>query len=86
MAAAGKEHLLTALLYPGAGHLIEPPYSPVFRVSKFSKNSKLCSFSGQLGGQMPTYAEMDDFDISSHQIDGNEQLQQVACVCYRVSL
>ncbi|XP_048410100.1 peroxisomal succinyl-coenzyme A thioesterase-like isoform X2 [Stegostoma tigrinum] len=33
--AAGKEHLLTTLSYPQTGHLIEPPYSPHFRESKF---------------------------------------------------
>ncbi|CAJ1057005.1 bile acid-CoA:amino acid N-acyltransferase-like isoform X4 [Xyrichtys novacula] len=26
--AAGKSHLFTRLSYPGAGHLIEPPYAP----------------------------------------------------------
>ncbi|XP_076015967.1 peroxisomal succinyl-coenzyme A thioesterase-like isoform X2 [Genypterus blacodes] len=35
MRAAGKEHLLSTLTYPGAGHLIEPPYSPHFRGSNF---------------------------------------------------
>ncbi|XP_075886043.1 peroxisomal succinyl-coenzyme A thioesterase-like isoform X1 [Nelusetta ayraudi] len=41
MKAAGKEHLLTVLEYPEAGHLIEPPYSPHFRVTNFKKNVKL---------------------------------------------
>lgn len=31
--AAGKSHLFTRLSYPGAGHLIEPPYSPMSRAS-----------------------------------------------------
>ncbi|XP_026001974.1 acyl-coenzyme A thioesterase 4-like isoform X2 [Astatotilapia calliptera] len=31
----GKEHLLSRLAYPGAGHLIEPPFSPHFRATKF---------------------------------------------------
>lgn len=31
--AAGKSHLFTRLSYPGAGHLIEPPYAPNARVS-----------------------------------------------------
>ncbi|KAI1891091.1 hypothetical protein AGOR_G00160330 [Albula goreensis] len=31
--AAGKAHLLTRLSYPGAGHLIEPPYTPNVRSS-----------------------------------------------------
>uniref|UniRef100_A0A3Q2WHY0 Acyl-coenzyme A thioesterase 4-like n=1 Tax=Haplochromis burtoni TaxID=8153 RepID=A0A3Q2WHY0_HAPBU len=32
---SGKEHLLSRLAYPGAGHLIEPPFSPHFRATKF---------------------------------------------------
>ncbi|MBN3298397.1 ACOT3 thioesterase, partial [Amia calva] len=35
MEAAGNRHLLTTLSYPGAGHLIEPPYSPHARFSNF---------------------------------------------------
>ncbi|XP_010865410.2 acyl-coenzyme A thioesterase 1-like isoform X2 [Esox lucius] len=35
MRAAGNEHLLTTFRYPGAGHLIEPPYTPHVRASNF---------------------------------------------------
>ncbi|XP_043092371.1 bile acid-CoA:amino acid N-acyltransferase-like isoform X1 [Puntigrus tetrazona] len=35
MEKAGNRHLLTALTYPGAGHLIEPPYSPHVRASNY---------------------------------------------------
>ncbi|KAM6984735.1 acyl-CoA thioesterase 18 [Aplochiton taeniatus] len=35
MHSAGNDHLLTTLSYPGAGHLIEPPYTPHFRSSNF---------------------------------------------------
>ncbi|KAG7454692.1 hypothetical protein MATL_G00262560 [Megalops atlanticus] len=35
MMEAGNSHLLTTLSYPGAGHLIEPPYTPHFRSSNF---------------------------------------------------
>uniref|UniRef100_A0A8C2GV18 Uncharacterized protein n=1 Tax=Cyprinus carpio TaxID=7962 RepID=A0A8C2GV18_CYPCA len=35
MEKAGNRDLLTVLTYPGAGHLIEPPYSPHFRASNF---------------------------------------------------
>ncbi|XP_036375548.1 peroxisomal succinyl-coenzyme A thioesterase-like [Megalops cyprinoides] len=35
MKEAGNRHLLTTLSYPGAGHLIEPPYTPHFRSSNF---------------------------------------------------
>lgn len=38
--AAGKEHLLTRLNYPGAGHLIEVPYAPHFRVTAFMQTKK----------------------------------------------
>lgn len=41
--AAGKDDLLTRLNYPGAGHLIEVPYAPHFRVTAFmqTKNQKV---------------------------------------------
>ncbi|KAG7454702.1 hypothetical protein MATL_G00262580 [Megalops atlanticus] len=35
MMEAGNSHLLTTVSYPGAGHLIEPPYTPHFRSSNF---------------------------------------------------
>lgn len=35
----GKEHLCTNLRYPHAGHLIEPPYSPLCD-SSFNKSTK----------------------------------------------
>ncbi|XP_073722985.1 acyl-coenzyme A thioesterase 1-like isoform X1 [Misgurnus anguillicaudatus] len=35
MKNAGNLHLLEVLTYPGAGHLIEPPYTPHFRASNF---------------------------------------------------
>ena len=38
--AAGKSHLFTRLSYPGAGHLIEPPYSPNSRSSLWSVKPK----------------------------------------------
>ncbi len=34
--AAGKSQLFTRLSYPGAGHLIEPPYAPNSRTSLWS--------------------------------------------------
>ncbi|KAF7646495.1 hypothetical protein LDENG_00185930 [Lucifuga dentata] len=40
MHVAGNEHLLTTLTYPGAGHLIEPPYSPHIRASNFTLYGK----------------------------------------------
>ncbi|XP_035852230.1 peroxisomal succinyl-coenzyme A thioesterase-like [Sander lucioperca] len=40
MRAAGNLHLLTRLYYPDAGHLIEPPYTPHFRATKFVKDTK----------------------------------------------
>lgn len=45
--AAGKCQLLTLLSYPGAGHLIEPPYTPNSRVSLWSfKPRKLYTLWG----------------------------------------
>ncbi|KAL0962686.1 hypothetical protein UPYG_G00343970 [Umbra pygmaea] len=35
MHAAGNKHLMTTYRYPGAGHLIEPPYTPLIRASSF---------------------------------------------------
>nr|XP_055046278.1 peroxisomal succinyl-coenzyme A thioesterase-like [Misgurnus anguillicaudatus] len=35
MEKAGNLHLLKVLTYPGAGHLIEPPYTPHIRASNF---------------------------------------------------
>ncbi|KAG7238288.1 hypothetical protein INR49_030999 [Caranx melampygus] len=39
--AAGKSHLFTRLSYPGAGHLIEPPFTPNSRVSLWSVKPKM---------------------------------------------
>ncbi|KAF3856526.1 hypothetical protein F7725_017249 [Dissostichus mawsoni] len=36
LSAAGKSQLFTRLSYPGAGHLIEPPYTPNSRASLWS--------------------------------------------------
>ncbi|XP_072308876.1 acyl-coenzyme A thioesterase 1-like [Eucyclogobius newberryi] len=38
--ACGKGHLFTRLSYPGAGHLIEPPFSPHNRMSLWSVKPK----------------------------------------------
>ncbi|XP_052410280.1 peroxisomal succinyl-coenzyme A thioesterase-like [Carassius gibelio] len=35
MEKAGNRHLLEILTYPGAGHLIEPPYSPHYRATNY---------------------------------------------------
>uniref|UniRef100_A0A8C1QZ13 Acyl-CoA thioesterase 16 n=1 Tax=Cyprinus carpio TaxID=7962 RepID=A0A8C1QZ13_CYPCA len=35
MEKAGNRHLLEILMYPDAGHLIEPPYSPHFRATNY---------------------------------------------------
>lgn len=40
MEKAGNRHLLQTLNYPGAGHLIEPPYTPHHRASNFLVNGK----------------------------------------------
>lgn len=40
MKKAGKDHLLTLVQYPDAGHLIEPPYTPHFRATRFKKDGE----------------------------------------------
>ncbi|XP_053723043.1 peroxisomal succinyl-coenzyme A thioesterase-like [Synchiropus splendidus] len=51
---AGKSHLLTRLSYPGAGHLIEPPYTPNAPVSLWKvKPQKLFT---QWGGRPQQHA------------------------------
>ncbi|XP_059181489.1 peroxisomal succinyl-coenzyme A thioesterase-like isoform X2 [Centropristis striata] len=57
MRAAGKEHLLTRLHYPDAGHLIEPPYSPHFRASKFKKVTTKRIVILLWGGQTKPHAD-----------------------------
>ncbi|KAJ8412083.1 hypothetical protein AAFF_G00143500 [Aldrovandia affinis] len=49
--AVGKSHLLTRLSYPGAGHLIEPPYSPNARTSLWTTrpNKLMISWGGHIG-------------------------------------
>ncbi|XP_028430959.1 acyl-coenzyme A thioesterase 4 isoform X4 [Perca flavescens] len=57
--AAGKSQLLTCLSYPGAGHLIEPPYTPNSRASLWSvKPEKLVTLWG--GHPAPHAAAQED--------------------------
>ncbi|XP_038154088.1 acyl-coenzyme A thioesterase 1-like isoform X2 [Cyprinodon tularosa] len=57
--SAGKSHLFTRLSYPGAGHLIEPPYSPSVRSSMWSvKPKKLITLWG--GHPAPHAAAQED--------------------------
>lgn len=52
--ASGKSHLFTRLSYPGAGHLIEPPYTPNSRASLWSvKPQKLITL---WGGHLASHA------------------------------
>lgn len=39
MKKAGNDHLLTLVQYPEAGHLLEPPYTPHFRATRFNKSA-----------------------------------------------
>lgn len=54
MTAAGKKHLLTVLNYPGAGHLIEPPFSPHCRVARLNKKSTSCSVMPRKSSAFPS--------------------------------
>lgn len=47
-----KKHKITLVEYPGAGHLLEPPYSPLCRASYVS----LYGFTEVWGGQMKEHA------------------------------
>uniref|UniRef100_A0A672FDT3 Acyl-coenzyme A thioesterase 5-like n=1 Tax=Salarias fasciatus TaxID=181472 RepID=A0A672FDT3_SALFA len=46
MERAGNSHLLTILSYPDAGHLIEPPYTPHIRATKFRSATTLMVLCG----------------------------------------
>ncbi|XP_077429723.1 bile acid-CoA:amino acid N-acyltransferase-like [Vanacampus margaritifer] len=55
----GKSHLYTCLSYPGAGHLIEPPYTPHSRMSLWeSKPEKMLALWG--GYTAPHAAAQED--------------------------
>uniref|UniRef100_A0A7N6A6J1 Acyl-CoA thioesterase 16 n=1 Tax=Anabas testudineus TaxID=64144 RepID=A0A7N6A6J1_ANATE len=55
--AAGKEHLLTIVDYPDSGHLIEPPFSPHFRATKFIVNSSTEKAILLWGGQPKPHSD-----------------------------
>ncbi|XP_031714817.1 peroxisomal succinyl-coenzyme A thioesterase-like [Anarrhichthys ocellatus] len=57
MRAAGKEHLLTRIEYLDAGHLIEPPYSPHFRATKFIKDDTKEKVILLWGGQTKPHSD-----------------------------
>ncbi|XP_066579567.1 acyl-coenzyme A thioesterase 1 isoform X2 [Amia ocellicauda] len=63
MEAAGNRHLLTTLSYPGAGHLIEPPYSPHARASNFMLFPQRTKVSLLWGGETKahSYAQEDSW-------------------------
>ncbi|KAK7916066.1 hypothetical protein WMY93_011827 [Mugilogobius chulae] len=57
--SCGKGHLFTLLSYPGAGHLIEPPFSPNARISMWTvKPNKLFTIWG--GHLAPHAAAQED--------------------------
>lgn len=49
MEQAGNSHLLTILLYPKTGHMIEPPYAPHTLTSHFKDivRRKTCRFTSK---------------------------------------
>ncbi|XP_078091876.1 peroxisomal succinyl-coenzyme A thioesterase-like isoform X2 [Mustelus asterias] len=55
--AAGKTHLLTSLSYPLTGHLIEPPYSPHCRESKFKMHSVNKAVNVLWGGETKSHSD-----------------------------
>ncbi|KAF4079571.1 hypothetical protein AMELA_G00179600 [Ameiurus melas] len=59
---AGNRHLLKILIYPGAGHLIEPPYTPHHRASNFmvaGKEKVIMLWGGQT--RLHAYAQEDSW-------------------------
>uniref|UniRef100_A0AAY4EN29 Uncharacterized protein n=1 Tax=Denticeps clupeoides TaxID=299321 RepID=A0AAY4EN29_9TELE len=56
MSKAGNDRLLTVLSYPGAGHLIEPPYTPHFRFSNFMLQGQNHKVILLWGGQTEPHA------------------------------
>ncbi|XP_039523842.1 peroxisomal succinyl-coenzyme A thioesterase-like [Pimephales promelas] len=64
MEKAGSRHLVEVLTYPGAGHLIEPPYSPHFRATNFNlyltKQKVVMLWGGQT--QSHAYAQEDSWN------------------------
>ncbi|KAM8884209.1 bile acid-CoA:amino acid N-acyltransferase-like isoform 2-T2 [Synchiropus picturatus] len=55
--AAGKDHLLTKLVYPGAGHLIEPPFTPHCRFSRFINRSQGHDLTMLWGGHTKPHSD-----------------------------
>ncbi|XP_064409126.1 bile acid-CoA:amino acid N-acyltransferase-like [Latimeria chalumnae] len=56
MEAAGNVHLLTSVSYPGAGHLIEPPYCPHASFSKMTIPSQNKKVVVRWGGEPQLHA------------------------------
>ncbi|MCJ8743228.1 hypothetical protein PDJAM_G00091250 [Pangasius djambal] len=60
---AGNRHLLKILIYPGAGHLIEPPYTPHHRATNFmvaGKEKVIMLWGGQT--KPHAYAQEDSWE------------------------
>ncbi|KAM9468195.1 acyl-coenzyme A thioesterase 1-like [Clarias gariepinus] len=60
---AGNQHLFKILIYPGAGHLIEPPYTPHHRASNFTvpgKKKVIMLWGGQT--RPHAYAQEDSWE------------------------
>ncbi|MCI4381841.1 hypothetical protein PGIGA_G00256650 [Pangasianodon gigas] len=57
MERAGNSHLLTVLTYPGAGHLIEPPYTPHCQASNFMLAETRTKVMVLWGGQTEAHSQ-----------------------------
>ncbi|XP_060742719.1 bile acid-CoA:amino acid N-acyltransferase-like [Tachysurus vachellii] len=57
MERAGNSHFLTVLSYPGAGHLIEPPYTPHCRASNFMMAGTGTTVMVLWGGQTKAHSQ-----------------------------
>nr|XP_020449157.1 acyl-coenzyme A thioesterase 4-like [Monopterus albus]XP_020449158.1 acyl-coenzyme A thioesterase 4-like [Monopterus albus] len=56
MERAGNSHLLTILSYPNTGHLIEPPYTPHTRASRFRGVKGSQTLMALWGGEMVAHS------------------------------
>ncbi|XP_047431803.1 peroxisomal succinyl-coenzyme A thioesterase-like isoform X2 [Mugil cephalus] len=57
MRSVGKDRLLTRVDYPGAGHLIEPPYSPHFRATNFMLHTQNEKVILKWGGETKPHSD-----------------------------
>uniref|UniRef100_A0A8C5HQJ7 Acyl-coenzyme A thioesterase 4-like n=1 Tax=Gouania willdenowi TaxID=441366 RepID=A0A8C5HQJ7_GOUWI len=77
--AAGKDHLLTRVDYPDAGHLIEPPFTPHFRSTNFLRSIAQDKVLMLWGGQTKPHSDAQEdswrkiLSFLQHNLYGNDR-------------